>query len=147
MRFLKIIMLCKHNVPEAYFILRHKGAQSFGDFRPIFKCILDALDDFLGFSFRDEIILCSIGFSGQLKSAYPNHQRAGNPPSQRSRILPLGPPLLCRQPLQTGQRPEPRRRPQWPQRRSPCLRPLPRNRRGYEAGFGEYVGVRNIERL
>ena len=41
----------------------------------------------------------------------------GNPPSQRSRILPPGPPLLCRQPLQTGQGPEPCRSPQRPQRR------------------------------
>ena len=65
----------------------------------------------------------------------------GNPPSQRSRILPPGPPLLCRQPLQTGQRSEPGRRPQRPQRRQPCLRPLPRNRRGYEEGSGEYVGI------
>ena len=34
------------------------GEEMIGDFRPIFKCILDALDDFVGFSFRDEIILC-----------------------------------------------------------------------------------------
>lgn len=32
-------------------------------------------------------------------------------------------------------------RPQRPQRRQPRLRPLPRNRRGYEAGSGEYVGI------
>ena len=75
-----------------------------------------------------------------------NHQRAGNPPSQRSCIFPSGPPLLCRQPLQTGQGPEPGRSPQRPQRRQPHLCPLPRNRRRYEAGSGEYVGVRNIER-